>query len=60
MGRRSGRVASEEEIKKEKAIKTSVFADVNKQINYMKTDHISSEEKFSSDVKVRGFNLSIV
>ena len=40
MGRRSGRAASEEEIKREKAVKTSVFADVNKQINYMKTDHI--------------------
>ena len=32
--------ASEEEIKREKAVKTAVFADVNKQINYMKTDHI--------------------
>ena len=42
MGRRSGRAASEEEIKREKAVKTSVFADVNKQINYMKTDHIRS------------------
>ena len=40
MGRRSGRAASEEEIKREKAVKTSVFADVNKQINFMKTDHI--------------------